>query len=153
LETLSLVGLLTFLERISTTSRGGGAIDLFIGSMALLLLLLILLAGLLLLFTLSLILWRFVELRRMVYGLTNLRVLMRWGVFTLGRHSIPLSHVQDVKVKQGIPGRMFNYGTVNVTSASTDGKRTLHDIPDPMGFSEAILFAARAEQEELHHTG
>lgn len=138
--------LLTLADRALNTPSTGGAGDLFLASMSILLGVFVLASGGILLFTAGLVLWRFVDLLLMFYRLTNRRVLRRRGVLSLKREYVPLSHIEDVRAKQWLLGRILNYGRVVVSSASTLGTFELRDIPDPMGFSEAILFAARGER-------
>jgi len=53
--------------------------------------------------------------RRRLYILTNHRIIARWGL-TLNKREITYRDISRVYVKQGMLGRIFNYGTVVLDS-------------------------------------
>ena len=60
--------------------------------------------------------------------------------------SIGIGRVQDVTTSQGLLGRVFDYGTVEIESAGKDGAEILAYCPDPQGFRNVLL-------EQLHPQG
>ena len=60
--------------------------------------------------------------------------------------SISLNRVQDVTTGQGVFGRLFGYGTLELESAGKDGAEVLTYIPGPDVFRNAII-------QELHPQG
>jgi len=96
--------------------------------------LLILLIGLLAYVDVQYIVWR-----SETVTLTDQRVLLRRGVFGKYSRSIGMQRVQDVTTSQGFLGRIFNYGTVEVESASKDGAEILDHVPDPANFRNVLF--------------
>jgi uncharacterized membrane protein YdbT with pleckstrin-like domain len=71
------------------------------------------------------------------FGVTNKRVLIKIGF--IRRHSLEilLQKVEGIGVDQGIPGRVFSYGTIVVTG--TGGTReSFAKIADPLAFRRHI---------------
>ena len=80
------------------------------------------------------------------YTITDQRVLYRRGVLGKFTHSVGISRVQDVSTAQGILGRIFNYGTIEIESAGKDGADVFTYVPNPESFRN-VLF------ERLHGPG
>lgn len=78
------------------------------------------------------------------FTLTSHRVLVNRGVITRFTEAVALDRIQDVSARQGIVGRIFHAGTLEIESAGRDGGLLLRNIPDPVGFSNAVQFAAQA---------
>jgi len=71
---------------------------------------------------------------------TNRRVIWRTGLIGKSERSIPLSRVQDVSIKYGLPGRILGYGDVRVESAGGGETEIVATaISDPEGTQQAIL--------------
>jgi len=96
--------------------------------------LLVLLIGLLVFVDIRYIIWR-----SETVTLTDQRVLLRRGVFGKYSRSIGMQRVQDVTTAQGLGGRIFNYGTVEVESAARDGVEVLDHVPDPTNFRNVLF--------------
>ena len=43
---------------------------------------------------------------------------------------MPLVKITDVTFDESIPGRMMNYGTLHIASASDDGQLDIVDVPN-----------------------
>ena len=80
------------------------------------------------------------------YTISDQRVLLRRGVIGKYSRSVGIGRVQDVTTSQGLLGRVFNYGTVEIESAGKDGAEILAYCPDPQGFRNVLL-------EQLHPQG
>jgi uncharacterized membrane protein YdbT with pleckstrin-like domain len=91
---------------------------------------------------------RWVQWRSTSYMLTTHRIVSRRGVLSRYTESIALDRVQDSSVRQGVLGRMFRFGDLELESAGRDGSETLHHVADPAGFSRDLLVAI-----EARHTG
>lgn len=51
--------------------------------------------------------------------ITNKRVSGKTGLINTNELDSPLNKISGIQVKQGLFGKMFNYGTVSITTAST----------------------------------
>ncbi|MBE6150330.1 MAG: PH domain-containing protein [Firmicutes bacterium] len=51
--------------------------------------------------------------------ITNKRVVGRTGLINTNELDSPLNKINGVQVKQGLFGKIFNYGTISITTAST----------------------------------
>ena len=89
---------------------------------------------------------QYIGWRAQTYTVTNHRVLLRRGVMSKYTKSISLNRVQDVTTGQGVFGRLFGYGTLELESAGKDGAEVLTYIPAPDVFRNAII-------QELHPQG
>jgi uncharacterized membrane protein YdbT with pleckstrin-like domain len=71
------------------------------------------------------------------FGITNKRVLMKMGFIMRDSLEIFLTKVEGIQVRQGILGRIFNYGTIVVKG--TGGTRNIFCvIEDPMEFRKKV---------------
>lgn len=71
------------------------------------------------------------------FGVTNRRVLIKVGF--IRRHSLELllSKVEGIGVDQGIPGRIFGYGTI-IVSGTGGTKEVFRGIPAPLEFRRMV---------------
>ena len=51
--------------------------------------------------------------------ITNKRVNGKTGLINTNELDSPLNKINGIQVKQGLFGKMFNYGTISITTAST----------------------------------
>lgn len=79
------------------------------------------------------------------YTLTTRRVIRERGIIGRQLMEIELQDIEDVKVAQDIPGRIFNYGTLTIESAGAKGKVRWVAIGTP-------LHSRNTLQQELHAT-
>ncbi len=83
------------------------------------------------------------------YIVTNRRVIQIFGVFNKNVIDSSLEKVNDVKLEQSVWGRMFNFGDVEILTASEMGINRFTRIAQPIQFKTAMLNAkARLEQDE-----
>jgi uncharacterized membrane protein YdbT with pleckstrin-like domain len=75
------------------------------------------------------------------YIITNWRVLQVSGIVNKNVTDSSLEKVNDVKMSQSIFGRVFNYGDVEILTASELGVNLFKRIEDPVHFKTAMLNA------------
>lgn len=64
------------------------------------------------------------------YVFTSRRVIVRKGLITRQGRDMPLQKVNNVTFEVGLLGRIFNYGRLELESASNDGDLVIDDVPD-----------------------
>lgn len=80
------------------------------------------------------------------YIVTNRRVIQLFGLFNKNVTDSSLEKVNDVKMVQSILGRIFNYGDIEILTASELGMNRFTLLNDPVHFKTAMLNAkARLE--------
>jgi uncharacterized membrane protein YdbT with pleckstrin-like domain len=80
------------------------------------------------------------------FAVTDRRVLIKVGV--IRRHSVELllGRVEGIGVTQTIPGRLLNFGSIDITG--TGGTReTFHEIQAPMEFRRQVQTQAAAHSD------
>jgi hypothetical protein len=75
------------------------------------------------------------------YVVTSRRVIQLFGVFNKNVIDSSLEKVNDVKMEQSFLGRMFNYGDVEILTASELGVNLFQRITDPIRFKTIMLDA------------
>jgi membrane protein YdbS with pleckstrin-like domain len=78
--------------------------------------------------------------------ITNLRIIANFGLFS--RHSIEmkLSRVESIQLRQGISGRLFNYGSL-VISGAGNPMAPVPDISNPLEFRRVAMEAHEHQSE------
>jgi len=87
--------------------------------------------------------------RNREYIVTNRRVIQISGVFSKDVVDSSLEKVNDVKMSQSMFGRLFDYGDVEILTASEMGINLFKRIGDPVKFKTAMLNA----KEKLGYEG
>jgi len=75
------------------------------------------------------------------YIVTNRRVIQISGIFNKDVVDSSLEKVNDVKMTQSFFGRLFDYGDVEILTASEMGVNLFKRIGDPVKFKTAMLNA------------
>jgi hypothetical protein len=75
------------------------------------------------------------------YIVTNRRVIQISGVFSKDVVDSSLEKVNDVKMSQSFFGRLFDYGDIEILTASEVGANVFRNIGDPVRFKTAMLNA------------
>ena len=75
------------------------------------------------------------------YIVTNRRVIQFSGIFNKSVVDSSLEKVNDVKMTQSLFGRMFNFGDVQIMTASELGVNVFKRIGEPVKFKTAMLNA------------
>ena len=71
------------------------------------------------------------------YGVTTRRVLGKTGLITIRSVDILLQKVEAIRLRQGILGRLLNFGDLIVTGTGGT-QEILFDVPDPLGVRNLI---------------
>src|SRR5262249_34532132 len=80
-----------------------------------------------------------IQIKRVVYTLTNIAVEIEEGIFSTSTRNIPLRHIQDVTVKESFKERLIGIGDVLIDSAAATGKITMDNINNPRKYADLIL--------------
>ena len=72
---------------------------------------------------------------------TNLRIIQVRGIINKNVIDSSLEKVNDVKMVQSVLGRLFNYGDIEILTASELGANRFTHIGDPVRFKTAMLNA------------
>jgi uncharacterized membrane protein YdbT with pleckstrin-like domain len=83
------------------------------------------------------------------YIVTNLRVIQIMGVFNKSVIDSSLEKVNDVKMRQSFLGRLFNFGDLEILTASETGINRFTRIGDPIHFKTAMLNAKIQLEERV----
>jgi uncharacterized membrane protein YdbT with pleckstrin-like domain len=75
------------------------------------------------------------------YIVTNRRVIQTAGVFSKDVVDSSLEKVNDVKLSQSFWGRLFDYGDIEILTASEVGANVFRNIGEPIKFKTAMLNA------------
>ncbi len=76
------------------------------------------------------------------YIITDRRVIQIRGIFTKSVIDSSLEKINDVALRQSLLGRMFNFGTIEILTASGDeGVNVMDRIGSPLDFKRAMLEA------------
>lgn len=81
------------------------------------------------------------------YIVTNRRIIQIAGVFNKEVTDSSLEKVNDVKMEQSTLGRLFDYGDIEILTASETGENVFQAIGRPIRFKTAMLNA----KEQLEH--
>ncbi|HEX2981028.1 MAG TPA: PH domain-containing protein [Anaerolineaceae bacterium] len=85
------------------------------------------------------------------YVVTNRRVMQLSGVFNKNVVDSSLEKVNDVKMEQSFLGRLFQYGDIEILTASELAVNKFQVIGDPISFKTAMLNAKAALEREPFH--
>jgi uncharacterized membrane protein YdbT with pleckstrin-like domain len=83
--------------------------------------------------------YRFLQWANEEYIVTNRRVIQINGLVNKNVIDSSLEKVNDVRMTQSVLGRLFNYGDVEILTASELGSNLFQRIGDPIGFKTAML--------------
>lgn len=78
------------------------------------------------------------------YILTDFRVIQIAGIFNKNVIDSSLEKVNDVKLSQSFLGRIFNYGTIEILTASELGVNKISRLGDPIHFKTTMINAKEA---------
>jgi len=91
----------------------------------------------------------FVDWTSRQYIISNFRVVQVSGIVNKNVIDSSLEKVNDVKMAQSFFGRIFNYGDIEILTASELGVNLFKHIGDPVHFKTTMLNA----KERLEHEG
>lgn len=81
--------------------------------------------------------YEFLKLKTLEQGVTNKRVIYEKGIISRTTDEMKLSSIETVEIHQGIIGRIFGFGTVQVTGRGVSDVK-FKRIDDPMNVKRAI---------------
>jgi uncharacterized membrane protein YdbT with pleckstrin-like domain len=99
------------------------------------------LAYLVLLFPLVSLIWDVLDWRKHKYVVTSRRVVEVAGILNKEATDSSLEKVNDVKLLQSLFGRMFDYGNVEILTASEAGVSRFRRVSGPIRLKTAMLNA------------
>lgn len=88
--------------------------------------------------------WRIVVWQNELYVVTNRRVITLRGVINKDVADSSLEKVNDILLHQPFLGRVFNFGNIEILTASEGGVNRLDHIASPLGFKSALVNAKQA---------
>lgn len=99
------------------------------------------LAALLLVIPVARFIIQFIDWSNREYIVTNRRVIQVDGTINKNVIDSSLEKVNDIRMTQSLLGRLFNYGDIEILTASELGINKFERIGDPIGFKTAMLNA------------
>ena len=78
------------------------------------------------------------------FVVTSRRVIHKVGFFSREIEQAPLEKIQDITIDQGVLGRLWNFGTVTLETASERGTLVFPGIARPESFRNALWGQAPA---------
>lgn len=87
--------------------------------------------------TLLLALYEYLKLRSIEQGVTNKRVILKTGFISRHTEEMKLNSIETVEIRQGIMGRVFGFGTIEVTGRGISDV-IFKGVDDPMGVKRRI---------------
>ncbi|PTB90288.1 hypothetical protein C9928_00795 [Pseudidiomarina aestuarii] len=87
--------------------------------------------------TLLIALYEYFRLKNIEQGVTNKRVINKFGIISRKSDEMKLKSIETVEIDQGIIGRIFGYGTVRVTGRGTSDVKFIK-IDDPLHVKRCI---------------
>jgi uncharacterized membrane protein YdbT with pleckstrin-like domain len=91
----------------------------------------------LLVITLPVALYVYLQLRFTELGVTNKRVILKRGVIGRQTEEMKVTSIETVEIDQGVLGRIFGYGTVKVTGRGISDV-VFRGVDDPMAVKRRI---------------
>jgi uncharacterized membrane protein YdbT with pleckstrin-like domain len=76
--------------------------------------------------------------RRDIWAVTNLRVVDEMGIFRRYSKESPLDKINNLSYVQSIPGRILNFGQVEIQTAAEDGATIYRNVARPKQLKETI---------------
>jgi uncharacterized membrane protein YdbT with pleckstrin-like domain len=91
----------------------------------------------LLVITLPVALYVYLQLKFTEQGVTNKRVILKRGVIGRQTEEMKVTSIETVEIDQGVLGRIFGYGTVKVTGRGISDV-VFRGVDDPMAVKRRI---------------
>jgi uncharacterized membrane protein YdbT with pleckstrin-like domain len=80
------------------------------------------------------------------YVVTDQRVILNEGVLSRFSRSIAIDRIQDLTTYQGLWGRTWGFGDIELESAGREGGEWLHLVPQPQQVRNAIFAQIEARR-------
>jgi uncharacterized membrane protein YdbT with pleckstrin-like domain len=81
------------------------------------------------------------------YILTDQRVILNEGVVSKVSRSIAIDRIQDLTTFQGLWGRTWGFGDIELESAGREGAELLSTVPRPQQLRNAIFSQIEARRQ------
>jgi len=91
----------------------------------------------LLVITLPVALYVYLQLRFTEQGVTNKRVILKRGVIGRKTEEMKIASIETVEIDQGVIGRIFGYGSVRITGRGISDV-VFRGVDDPMSVKRQI---------------
>lgn len=82
------------------------------------------------------------------YIVTDQRVILNEGVFSRFSRSVAIDRVQDLTTYQGLAGRAWGFGDIELESAGREGGEWLRRVPHPQQLRNAIFGQMEARRRQ-----
>jgi uncharacterized membrane protein YdbT with pleckstrin-like domain len=82
------------------------------------------------------------------YILTDQRVILNEGILSKFSRSIAIDRIQDLTTFQGLWGRTWGFGDIELESAGREGAELLSTVPDPQQLRNAIFGQIEARRRQ-----
>jgi len=93
------------------------------------------------LIALAYFLYKYLERKCDIWVVTNLRVIDESGLLSISSKESPLDKINNVTYHQSIPGRVFNFGNVEIQTAAEMGATIYQGLKSPKELKDAITTA------------
>jgi len=80
------------------------------------------------------------------YVLTDQRVILNEGIISKFSRSIAIDRIQDLTTYQGLWGRTWGFGDIELESAGREGAEMLRTVPHPQQLRNAIFAQIEARR-------
>ena len=81
------------------------------------------------------------------FTLTNQRLIVKKGIFSVHEEEIPLDKINTVRLDQSLIGRIFHYGSIHFETASRDGDLRYSNVAKAKDFKVHVASAQESFQE------
>ena len=82
------------------------------------------------------------------YVLTDQRVIINEGIVSTVSRSIAIDRIQDLTTFQGLWGRTWGFGDIELESAGREGAELLNTVPRPQQLRNAIFSQIEARRRQ-----
>jgi len=82
------------------------------------------------------------------YVLTDQRVILNEGIVSKFSRSIAIDRIQDLTTFQGLWGRTWGYGDIELETAGREGAELLSTVPQPQQLRNAIFGQIEARRRQ-----
>jgi uncharacterized membrane protein YdbT with pleckstrin-like domain len=86
-------------------------------------------------------------MRTDIWIITDRRLIDRTGIISRVVKESPFEKIHNASYKQGFWGRVFNFGDVEIQTASTEGYSRLNFVADPERAKNVLMEAVDADLE------
>ena len=96
--------------------------------------------------------YKWLERAYNIWAVTNFRVIDEYGLININTKESPLEKINNVSYSQGVWGRIFKYGDVEIQTAATTGE-TVYRMVEKPGLLKDTITTAQADYKSSHFSG